>query len=137
MRRLLLTTTALLALSATSALAEVVPHPEGCPKRAFCGCGVSVRVFGKPVRDLFLARNWFRFPHSTPAAGRVAVRRGHVFYIEYMIDATTAMAYDPNSGQHKTRRAPRSIRGYRVVDPSGNRVTHIAHSARSRLGALE
>src|SRR3974390_2036313 len=61
---------------------SVVSHPSGCPWHAFCGCGASVRIFGHPVRNLFLAANWFGFPRAAPAPGMAAVRRHHVFIIE-------------------------------------------------------
>src|SRR5688500_3899780 len=47
----------------------IVSHPLGCPSRAFCGCGAAVRVFGAPIRSLWLAANWFKFPRAAPAAG--------------------------------------------------------------------
>jgi hypothetical protein len=98
--------------------ATILPHPRGCPRTRYCGCGVSVRIFGKPVRELFLARNWFRFPRARPAPGRVAVRRGHVFVIERVLDSRTVLAYDPNSGGRKTRLHRRSLAGFKVVDPA-------------------
>lgn len=97
--------------------AEILPHPAGCARRAFCGCGVSIKVFGKPIRELFLARNWLRFPSAAPASGMVAVRNGHVFYIERVLDNGTVLAYDPNSGGHKTRRHVRSLAGFSVRNP--------------------
>ena len=98
---------------------QIVAHPAGCPYTAFCGCGVSVRVFGHPVRDLFLARNWFRYPRAAPAAGRVAIFRGggHVAYIESIEGDGTALLYDPNSGGHLTRLHRVSIAGIPVVAP--------------------
>ncbi len=99
----------------------VVEHPAGCPGTAFCGCGVSVRVFGRPVRDLYLASNWFRFPRASAGPGMVAVRRGHTFYIERMLGNGVALAYDPNSGGHLTRLHPRSLAGYTVVNPHAGR----------------
>ena len=108
----------LVALSLiTSASAEVVEHPQGCPTRLFCGCGVSIKVFGKPVRELFLARNWFKFPKTQPAPGMVAVRKHHVMYIEALDGNGNAVVYDPNSGGHKTRRHLRSLAGFVVVNP--------------------
>lgn len=102
---------------------RIVAHPVGCPRRLFCGCGVSVKVFGHPVRDLFLAANWLhRFPRATPAPGMVAARRGHVFYIIDYLGNGKALAYDPNSGGRKTRIHVRSLAGYKVVDPHGGRV---------------
>lgn len=97
-------------------------RPVGCPVR-YCGCAVSLKVFGRIVDGLNLAANWKRrFPRAHPGPGMVAARSGHVFYIQAMIDADTALAYDPNSGGGKTRIHPRALRGYTVVDPNGSRV---------------
>lgn len=95
----------------------IVEHPQGCPRTAFCGCGVAVKVFGKPIRDLWLAANWFRFKSAQAAAGMVAVRRHHVFFILEVVGRDKVLAYDPNSGHHQTRIHLRSLAGYRVVDP--------------------
>lgn len=97
---------------------QIVSHPAGCPRRRFCGCGVSVKVFGHPVRSLYLAANWVhRFARATPAPGMVAARSGHVFYIEQTYGDGTVLAYDPNSGGHATRIHRRSLKGFHVVDP--------------------
>lgn len=95
----------------------VVAHPAGCPRRAFCGCGASVRVFGHSVRGLWLAASWLRFPRAAPASGMVAARRGHVFVLEHHISGNTWMVYDANSGRGATRIHPRSLAGYTVVNP--------------------
>lgn len=100
---------------------QIVSHPSGCPSRAFCGCGVAMHVFGKPIRDLWLAANWFRFPSASPAAGMVAVRKHHVMAIIEAHGDGTATVYDPNSGGHLTRIHRRSLAGYRVVDPRHGR----------------
>jgi hypothetical protein len=92
-------------------------HPAGCPRRAFCGCGVAVRVFGRPVRELWLAVNWLKFPKAPAAVGMVAVRRHHVFYLEQHLEGSTWLAYDPNSGRHATQRHARSIDGFVIVNP--------------------
>jgi hypothetical protein len=95
-------------------------RPAGCP-RAYCGCGVSLKVFGKIIPELNLALNWKRkFPRTSPAPGMVAARSGHVFYIKEVIDNSTVIAYDPNSGGGKTRIHERSLRGYTVVNPHGS-----------------
>jgi hypothetical protein len=96
---------------------EVVSHPNGCPQRAFCGCGASVYLFGHPVRNLFLAANWFKFPRTSPAPGMAAVRRHHVMVLKEYIGGSTWLVYDANSGRHATRVHPRSIAGYAVVSP--------------------
>lgn len=103
---------------------SIVSHPAGCPTRLFCGCGVSVRVFGRPVRSLFLAANWGRFPSAAPGSGMVAYRSGHVMYIEQYLGNGSAIVYDPNSGGGATRVHNRSLRGYRVVNPRAGR--HLA-----------
>lgn len=97
--------------------AQIVEHPAGCPRTSFCGCGTALHIFGRPIRDLWLAANWFRFPASTPGPGKVAVRRHHVFAILKDLGGGRVLAYDPNSGGHKTRVWVRSLAGYRVVDP--------------------
>jgi hypothetical protein len=111
---------ALLALVLTGeANAAVVPNPAGCPARLFCACGASVRVFGRSIRDLWAAAAWYRFPRATPAPGRVAVRRHHVFVLEVPISGSLWQVYDANSGGHATRIHARSIAGYTIVDPRG------------------
>jgi hypothetical protein len=97
--------------------ATIVAHPEGCPARLFCGCGAAVRIFGRPIRDLWLAANWFRFPRGAPAPGMVAVRRHHVFVLEAHLGGDTWQVYDANSGGRKTRIHARSITGYSIVNP--------------------
>jgi len=91
-------------------------RPAGCP-RSFCGCGASLRVFGRIVPGLNLASNWLRFARTAPAPGMVAARRGHVFVLERQIEGDTWMAYDANSGGRATRIHARSLRGYTVVNP--------------------
>lgn len=97
----------------------VVSHPAGCPRRAFCGCGASVEIFGHPVRNLFLARNWFKFPRAMAAPGMVAVRRGHVFVLRSHIGGAIWLVYDANSGHRDTRVHNRSIAGLAIVNPRG------------------
>lgn len=101
------------------AAVTVVGHPPGCPARLFCGCGTAVRLLGAPVRSLWLASAWFKFPRAAPAPGMAAVRRGHVFAIEQVLGNGKVLAYDPNSGGRKTRIHVRSLAGYTVVDPRG------------------
>ncbi len=97
-------------------------RPAGCPWR-YCGCGVSLKVFGKIIPELNLALNWKKkFPPTSPAPGMVAARSGHVFYIMSVVDSDTVVAYDPNSGGSKTRIHTVSLRGFTVVDPHGSRV---------------
>lgn len=105
------------------AQAGVIAHPAGCPHRAFCGCGVSLHIFGRAVVSggLALARNWLRFPPALPGPGMVAVRRDghHVFAIERVIDRMHVLAFDPNSGGHLTRLHVVSLRNYSVRNPRG------------------
>jgi hypothetical protein len=91
-------------------------RPAGCP-RSFCGCGASLRVFGRIVPELNLASNWLRFPRTAPAPGMVAARHGHVFVLEAHVEGDTWIAYDANSGGHATRIHARSLRGYTIVNP--------------------
>ena len=96
---------------------QAVNHPRGCPSTSFCGCGVALHVFGHHVRSLWLAANWLSFPPAKPAPGMVAVRRGHVFAIIENRGRGSVLAYDPNSGRHRTRIHVRSLAGFKVVNP--------------------
>ena len=71
------------------------------------------------MRELWLARAWYRFPRAAPAPGMVAVRRHHVFVLEQHIAGGIWLAFDANSGRHATRLHPRSIGGFVIVDPHG------------------
>lgn len=113
----------------SSDVGQILPHPSGCPSRLFCGCGVSVRVFGHAIKALFNHRAWLHFPRTYAHAGAVAVWRGspgHVAYIE-SVSGDGAVLYDPNSGHHLTRRHLASLQGATIVDPHGN----LALSART------
>lgn len=96
---------------------SIVSHPAGCPARAFCGCGAAVRIFGQPIRNLWLAANWFKFPRAAPAPGMAAVRAHHVFVLEAHLGGDVWQVYDANSGGHATRIHARSIAGYAIVNP--------------------
>jgi hypothetical protein len=98
---------------------RIVAHPAGCPRTLFCGCGVSVRVWGHPVRKYYLAANYRAFPSAQPGSGMVAWRWGHAVYIESYIGGPKrlALVYDPNSGHHQTRVHVRSLNGFHVVNP--------------------
>jgi len=99
--------------------ATILPHPIGCPQKAFCGCGAAVEVFGRPIRSLWLAVNWLRFPRVAPAPGMVAARRGHVFVIKQVLGGGRVLAYDANSGRGRTHLHVRSLAGFVVVNPHG------------------
>lgn len=92
-------------------------RPAGCPSR-YCGCGISIDVFGKIIPELNLAANWIRkFPRATEAPGMVAARPGHVMRLRSHVAGTVWMVFDPNSGRGLTRVHARSIAGYAIVDP--------------------
>jgi len=113
----------LCACIAVPALAQTqfISHPPGCPRVAFCACGASVEVFGKPIRSLYLAVAWFRFPRAEPSPGKVAVRRGHVFVLQEHVSGKVWRVVDHNSGGRRSRIHHRSIAGFTIVDPHGGR----------------
>lgn len=108
----------------------MLPHPPGCPSRAFCACGASVRVFGYSIRSLWPSRAWYRFPRDAAASGNVAVKPGHVFVLESHISGNDWWVSDYNSGGHKSRRHIRSIAGYTIVNPRGQRAASLATHSR-------
>jgi hypothetical protein len=99
----------------------IIAHPSGCPRVAFCGCGAAVRLFGSPIRSLWLAANWLRFPPAAPGPNMAAVRPHHVMVILAYHGGEMATVYDANSGGHRTRIHERSLAGFRVVNPRAER----------------
>lgn len=101
--------------------AQIVAHPPGCPSRSFCGCGTSLYLLGKAVRQggLAIARNWLAFPRVACAPRMAAARPGHVFAIIECLGGNKVLAYDPNSGRRQTRIHVRDLRRYAIVNPHG------------------
>ena len=57
-------------------------RPPGCPY-LWCGCWLSIELFGRNDRALWWVPNWLKFPRTDPAPGAVAIirrggRPGHV-----------------------------------------------------------
>lgn len=106
-----------------------LPHPPGCPRVAFCACGIAVELFGgngRSYRNLWQARAWYKFPRShSPGAGDVAVRNHHVFVIRSHIEGDTYLVADYNSGGHQSRLHAQSIRGYVIVSPNRSHVAQL------------
>jgi len=98
-----------------------LPHPAGCPSRAFCACGAAVEVFGSAIRSLWPASAWYRFPRTSPAPGMVGVRSHHVFVLRQHVEGSVWLIADYNSGGHQSRLHQRSISGYAIVNPHGAR----------------
>ncbi|SHG87695.1 hypothetical protein [Bradyrhizobium erythrophlei] len=104
----------------TEGAVVVGTRPTGCP-HAFCGCEASLFLFHKIVPALNLAYNWLRkFPRAEPAPYRAAARSGHVFVLLRHVVGDLWFVHDGNSGHHLIREHVRSIRGFVIVDPSGN-----------------
>lgn len=100
-------------------MGTILPHPAGCAWRDYCGCGVSVDVFGRDIPFLRLAANWLTFPRATPGPGMVAVWPHHVARIRQIRSRFEALLYDPNSGRHLTRLHWASLAGAVIVNPRG------------------
>lgn len=105
---------------------EILPHPAGCRRNLFCGCGSSVYL-GKGVVNaggLALARNWLGYDRAAPGPGMAEVLRGgrHVRVIEASLGDGLYQFYDPNSGGRLTRRHVGPIRGIVVNPNSTNRI---------------
>lgn len=91
-------------------------RPRGCPRR-YCGCGLSIKLFGRIIPRLNLAANWLVFPRAAPGPGVVAARRGHVMLLLSDAGSGKWLVYDPNSGRGLTRVHVRSVAGFRFVNP--------------------
>jgi hypothetical protein len=107
---------------ASAQVSVVGGRPAGCPAR-YCGCGLSIKLFGRVIPELNLAENWIRrFPRTSPASGMVAARRGHAMELREHVKGEFWLVYDPNSGRGLTRIHVRSISRFAVVNPYATRV---------------
>jgi hypothetical protein len=98
---------------------EVVEHPAGCPRSAFCACGAAVRLLGSARAAPWLARAWYGFKRAMAAPRMAGVRPHHVVALEYQVSGNLWMVYDANSGGHATRLHVIDISPYTIVDPRG------------------
>jgi hypothetical protein len=97
-------------------------RPSGCP-RQYCGCGTSLKIFGRIRPELNLASNWVRkFPRTAAAPGMAAARSGHVMVLMEHVGGDRWKVWDANSGGGLTRIHVRSIRGFAVVNPHATNV---------------
>ena len=97
-------------------MGAILPHPDGCPHVAFCGCGAAHEL-GIHDRSLWLARSWYRFPRAAPAPGTVAVRSHHVFVLREHVQGDVWLTANYNGGRHLSKLEQQSIRGYTIVRP--------------------
>jgi len=91
-----------------------LPHPSGCPRVAFCGCGAYKAITGQvvPRGTWALANYWPGHYHgSTP----VAWWRGHVAVVRQFLGNGMALVEDYNSGGHQSRLHVRDIRHARIL----------------------
>lgn len=91
-------------------------RPSQCPHR-YCGCSLSIEIFGRADPKLFPAAAWLRFPRARPAPGMVAVRSHHVMRLVRHVKGREWLTFDPNSGGGLTREHVRNISGFVVVNP--------------------
>jgi hypothetical protein len=87
-----------------------------------CGCFASELIFGHSIRNLWLAANWFGFPHTTPHVGAAAVHRHHVVIVARINGDGTFIGHD---SWGMTRRR---IAGWVFVDPHGGRYAARRHA---------
>lgn len=91
-------------------------RPRGCPARSWCGCFMSLHVFGRNLRQLWLARAWASVgrPASGPAPGVIAVyargRGGHVGRVVRVLGPGRIVLLSGNDGG-RVRQRERSTKG--------------------------
>ena len=98
-------------------------RPAGCPVKAWCGCGLAVKIFGKPRRDLWPARAWLKIgrPVAAPRTGAIAIFKrgsgGHVGLITAVLSPNRIMLWSANDGGavRERERSTAGILGYRYL----------------------
>lgn len=100
---------------------QMIPHPSGCPRRLFCGCGTAVEFFSAPVRSLWRAAAWLQFPRTSPSAGTAAIapNRHHVVKVVEHVGGSNFVVIDHNSGRNRSRIHTRNLAGWTFVIPRG------------------
>lgn len=90
-------------------------RPSGCPPRVWCGCWLSLEIFGENRRELWLAKNWLKFGKTVPRVGSIAVlgRRGggHVGVVVGFDGSDPIL----KSGNHSNRVAVATYTRSRVI----------------------
>ena len=104
---------------------QILPHPAGCPRSAFCGCG-AMNDLGVTDKNYMRAAYWVHYT----GPGTVAVWNHHVAVVESLLGDGTAILRDYNSGGHLSRRHVRSIAGARIVGGG----TSLAYAEPKRKG---
>src|ERR1700678_318601 len=118
--------------------AQIVAHPEGCPRVAFCACGAAVHLLGSAHAASWLASAWYRYPRATSAPKTAGVLPHHVIALEYQVSGSLWMVYDANSGGHATRLHVIDISRYTIVDPAGAKANERpTRTARYRRGTRQ
>jgi hypothetical protein len=96
----------------------MLPHPEGCPATAFCGCGAAKDLgIEDKAKALWAAVNWFKFPRAQPAPNMAAVAQHHVFVLKKDMGGGQWLVADYNSGGHLSRLHVRGLGGFTIVNP--------------------
>jgi hypothetical protein len=95
-----------------------LPHPEGCPRIAFCGCGAAKDLeLEDKDKELWAAVSWYKFPRAKPAPNTVAVAAHHVFVLKRDMGGGQWLVADYNSGGHLSRLHVRGLGGFTIVNP--------------------
>ena len=94
-----------------------LPHPDGCPRTAFCGCGAAKDLGIEDDKSLWSASAWLKFPRSSPAPNTAAVAAHHVFVLKRDMGNGNWLVADYNSGGHLSRLHVRGLAGFTIVNP--------------------
>lgn len=105
-------------------------RPAPCPRR-YCGCALSLKLFGVVKPALNIAENWKGFPRVDPAPGVIAAIRGHVLEVRRHIAGTLYEVWDPNSGRGLTRIHARDLSRYTFHNPHGQLAAYNGRPGRS------
>lgn len=98
-------------------------RPVGCP-HSWCGCWLSLAIFGNNDPELWMARAWLQFPKSSPEPGSIAVlsrgRNRALGHVGVVVSVDPQGNPTIKSGNHNNRVGVATYDKHRVlgyVDP--------------------
>lgn len=99
-----------------------LPHPPGCPWKAFCACGAAWELFGQPIRSLWPVSAWRKYPKDIARPNNVVFARySHISVLKEQVEGTRWKVHNYNGTNHRSTVQIRDIAGLEIRNPHASR----------------